>query len=155
MYLIGFLSISYKALFGAGRAWIEPRLVVLGNVQTLPRRTPVPDKKIIMVASLDDTYRKPLLETAGYQVRLEPTLLDASRAMAKERYDLVLIVNDGNTEEVAAFCREAKSSLPNIRTALLARWAENIPQDTPVDVVIRTHQHPGKFLADIKTLVNS
>lgn len=115
----------------------------------------MPDKKIIMVASLDDTYRKPLLETAGYQVRLEPTLLDASRAMAKERYDLVLIVNDGNTEEVAAFCREAKSSLPNIRTALLARWAENIPQDTPVDVVIRTNQHPGKFLADIKTIVNT
>ncbi|HVZ61797.1 MAG TPA: hypothetical protein VG892_13510 [Terriglobales bacterium] len=115
----------------------------------------MPDKKIIMVASLDDTYRKPLLETAGYQVRLEPTLMDASRAMARERYDVVLIVNDGNPEEVAAFCRETRLSRPNIRTALLARWAESIPQDTPVDVVIRTHHHPGKFLADIKTLVNT
>jgi hypothetical protein len=109
-------------------------------------------KKILLVTSTDDAYRRPLLEAQGYAVRKVGTLAAAGYALTEEDYSTVLLVSEGNLLDILSFCSVLKGKTPRPRTALLAGFTENVPNDAAVDAVIRTQHSPGKFLAMVRIL---
>ncbi len=116
---------------------------------------PLGKLKILLVTPVDEAYRKPLLESEGYEVQIAATLVSARRALAKDGYELVLVVGDSSTEEMLAFCLDAKKFSPRTRTAVLAQWAEYVPKHPAVDAVIRIHHSPREFLAAVRMLVEA
>ena len=109
--------------------------------------------KILLVTAKDDTHRKLLLESQGYEVELAPIADACDRARLNE-LALVLIPTDSGIENTLACCEKIKGAAPEIRIAVIAERAEYIPPNAAIDAIIRQQHSPGKFLTAVRRLLD-
>ncbi len=110
--------------------------------------------RILLVTKMDDTHRKPLLESQGYFVELS-TALSVFDRLGENRFHLALLSTDDGAEETIELSEALKSHFPRMRIALVAQRAEYVPPSVAIDTVIRQQHSPGKFLAAIKRLIDT
>ena len=109
--------------------------------------------KILLVTANDDTHRKPLLESEGYDVELD-SIDDACKRAYLNQFALVLIPTDSGIDNALACCEKMKAAAPGTRIALIAVHAEYVPQNAPLDAIIRQQHSPGRFLAAVRRLLD-
>jgi CheY-like chemotaxis protein len=109
--------------------------------------------KILLVTATDETHRKPLLESEGYDVTLA-CVGDACNRVRFSQFALVLIPTDSGIENTLALCENIKAVAPEMRVAVIADRAEYIPPNVAVDAIVRQQHSPGKFLAAVRRLLD-
>jgi PleD family two-component response regulator len=111
-------------------------------------------ERILLITSNDDTYRKPLLETQGYEVRsIDPQ--EAEDAVQYEHFDVVLFTSDGDLHKLFQFCAKLKKARPRAKLGVVAQRSEYVPGNECIDAVFRNQHSPGKFLAALRKLIDS
>ena len=110
--------------------------------------------KILLVTKMDDTHRKPLLESQGYFVEFTSIEVVFAR-LAENRFHLALLSTDDGAEEALRLSDRMKAEFPSMRIALVAQRAEYVPPNDTIDAVIRQQHSPGKFLAAIQRLIDA
>ena len=79
--------------------------------------------------------------------------IDDGRSLWRARkYDLVLIMVNGDLSKAIEFCEEVKRAETSQMVALLAGWHTYVPEDScPDDVIERAD--PGLFVSKVSTLI--
>jgi hypothetical protein len=108
---------------------------------------------ILLVTGRDDTHRKPLLESQGYEVVITP-IEEVTGILLCRRFALALISTDGGVDATLDCCEKMKTVAPGIRIAVIAERAEYVPPNTAVDAIIRQQHSPGRFLAAVARLLD-
>jgi len=109
--------------------------------------------KILLVTALDETHRKPLLESEGYRVTtVSPH--DAGERLKSGEYQLVLLVKEAGSEETITFCEKVKQRSPHVKIAVIAQRAEYVPTIGLIDTVIRQQHSPRMFLSAVRKLLS-
>jgi DNA-binding response OmpR family regulator len=109
-------------------------------------------KKILLITSSDDTYRKPLLEADGYEVHTAG-INDARPIIGSELYNLVLIGTELAGATMQEFCQQIRRTRPGVKIGVLAQNADYVAADDCADAVIRSQHSPGRFLATVRKIV--
>jgi DNA-binding response OmpR family regulator len=102
---------------------------------------------------MDDTFRKPLLESQGYRVEMV-TPVAAEDALRKRHFQLVLLSTEMGARETLDLSARLLRIDPQVSIAVLAQRTEYVPGSDSVAVVIREQHSPGRFLAVVKKLLN-
>ena len=110
-------------------------------------------KTILLVTDRDNTHRKPLLESEGYQVEVSP-IEDFRERLGSIDVGLILMSTDSGIEATLACCGAMKKIAPETRIAVIAQRAEYVPPDPAVDAIIRQQHSPRQFLAAIRRLLD-
>jgi CheY-like chemotaxis protein len=110
-------------------------------------------ERILLITSMDDTYRKPLLETEGYQVHAVPPG-EADQKLTSEQYEVVLIATNADGPGMLDFCTKVRNVQPAARIGVVAQRSEYITPNDCIDAVFRNQHSPGKFLAAVRKLIN-
>jgi hypothetical protein len=110
-------------------------------------------ERILLIASVDETYRKPLLETQGYQVD-SANITNAEESLRSATYKAVLLATDVDGIALLDLCGRVKKAQPHARVGVLAQRAEYIPPNDCIDAIFRNQHSPGKFLSALRTLMS-
>lgn len=108
--------------------------------------------KILLVTTLDDTHRQPLLESEGYVVKTVP-LAHVFDELNSADYEAALVVKERDAGETLALCEEMKKRFPGLQVAILAQRAEYVPATSFVDIVIRQQHSPQMFLTAVRKML--
>lgn len=109
---------------------------------------------ILLITALDETHRRPLLESQGYSVQVASPP-EASKFLNATRYDLALIPTENGVAATLEYCAQMKRILPELRVAIIAQRAEYVPPGDSADAIIREQHSPARFLAAVKRLLET
>jgi ActR/RegA family two-component response regulator len=108
---------------------------------------------ILLVTTMDETFRKPLLESQGYRVEAVPAEA-AEAALRNDHFQLALLSTEAGAEETLDLSARLRQINPHMRVAVLAHRAEYVPTTDSIAVIIREQHSPGRFLAVVKKLLD-
>ena len=109
--------------------------------------------KILLITVVDETHRKPLLESQGYMVQTaKPD--DIERELGRNEHQLALIGTDNGVAATLEICERMKNLAPELRIGVIAQRSEYVPANSCVDAIIREQHTPRKFLAAVKKLAD-
>lgn len=110
--------------------------------------------QILLVTALDETHRKPLLESEGYvvtTVRREA----AVEELRVSKYQLVLLEKEGDAADTIGFCESLKREQSGLKIVIIAQRADYVPTSAAIDAVIRQQHSPRIFLNAVRKLLTS
>ena len=95
-----------------------------------------------------------VLQSQGYEVDVVGSIAEGRAHWEAGKYDLVLIMVNGNLSKAIEFCEDLKKAHPQQRIALLAGWHTYVPDESCPDEVIDRGE-PGIFVAQVANLIGS